>query len=146
MDTGKALYHNCLIGGDEDLLWIRASASMPVASRPVILHGRRLSDGGTANAVPLDFMMHKGIQKNVVILTQPDSYRKEQMKHFWLIKLMLWRYPALVRALKTRPARYNRNIDFVETPQVEFCDALVTGAFFSIALSMHILCRSPPDK
>ena len=26
---------------------------------------------------------------------------------------MLWRYPALVRALKTRPDRYNRNIDFI---------------------------------
>ncbi len=113
MDTGKALYHNCLEGGGDDLLWIRASASMPVASRPVILHGRKLSDGGTANAVPLDFMIHKGIEKNVVILTQPDSYRKEQMKHFSLIRLMLARYPALVRALETRPARYNRNIEFV---------------------------------
>lgn len=113
MDTGKAVYHNCLKGGDEDLLWIRASASIPIASRPVILHGRKLSDGGTANSVPLDFMMHKGIQKNVVILTQPDSYRKEPMKHFWLIRLLLFRYPALVRALKTRPARYNRNIDFI---------------------------------
>ena len=113
MDTGKAVYHNCLTGDEKDLTWIRASASMPVASRPVIICGRKFSDGGTANAVPLDFMMHKGIEKNVVILTQPDSYRKEQMKNFGLIKLMLARYPAIVRALETRPARYNRNIDFI---------------------------------
>jgi predicted patatin/cPLA2 family phospholipase len=113
MDTGKAVYHNCLTGDEKDLTWIRASASMPVASRPVIIGGRKFSDGGTANAVPLDFMMHKGIEKNVVILTQPDSYRKEQMKNFGLIKLMLARYPAIVRALETRPARYNRNIDFI---------------------------------
>ena len=112
--TGRAVYHNCLKGDEQDLLWIRASASMPVASRPVEIGGRKFSDGGTSNSVPLDFMKHKGYQKNVVILTQPDSYRKEQMKHFGLIRSMLWKYPALIRALETRPDRYNKNIAFIK--------------------------------
>ena len=35
VQTGKSVYHLCTDGGSEDMLWFRASASMPVVSRPV---------------------------------------------------------------------------------------------------------------
>ena len=31
VETGQAVYRNCLEGGEEDLQWFRASASMPLA-------------------------------------------------------------------------------------------------------------------
>ena len=33
--SGRCVYHECSDGGAEDMLWLRASASMPVVSRPV---------------------------------------------------------------------------------------------------------------
>ena len=34
-DTGQAVYHSCPKGDEHDLIWMRASASMPLASRVV---------------------------------------------------------------------------------------------------------------
>lgn len=119
MDTGKAVYHNCKTGDARDLRWIRASASMPAVSRPVRISGMKLSDGGTAVSVPLSYMEKKGFEKNVVILTQPDSFRKERQKHFELIRFALRHYPALVQALETRPERYNQNIEYVRQRERE---------------------------
>ncbi|MCR5304652.1 MAG: patatin family protein [Lachnospiraceae bacterium] len=113
MNTGKAVYHNCRTGDGKDLKWMRASASLPGVSRPVVINGRKLSDGGTADSVPLKFMEKMGFEKNVVVLTQPAAYRKQTLKNFWLIKLMIHRYPALIKALETRPYRYNKNIAYI---------------------------------
>ena len=37
VNTGKAVFHRCVDGGDTDIEWMRASASMPVASKPVTI-------------------------------------------------------------------------------------------------------------
>ena len=51
--TGECVYHRCEDGGDADMLWLRASASMPLVSRPVEIGGRFYLDGGIADAVPM---------------------------------------------------------------------------------------------
>ena len=48
LDTGKPVYHECPNGDVEDIEWMRASASIPIASRPVKLEGKRLLDGGVS--------------------------------------------------------------------------------------------------
>ena len=117
METGRAVYHNCLKGDERDLKWMRASASMPLASRAVVIDGRKLSDGGTADSIPLRYMQHKGYDKNVVILTQPPTYRKKLQKSFGAIEAGLFRYPVLARALKARPERYNRSVEYVRSEE-----------------------------
>ena len=42
--TGQPVYHNCLEGGEADLDWFRASASMPLAARIVSVGGYDLLD------------------------------------------------------------------------------------------------------
>ena len=76
-DTGKAVYHNCLKGDAEDIQWMRASASMPALSRFVKLDSYSLSDGGTADSIPVRFFESIGYDRNVVILTQPEGYVKK---------------------------------------------------------------------
>lgn len=76
--TGKPLYHLCTDGGEDDLLWMRGSASMPIVSRPVDVDGCRLLDGGISDSIPLKFLEGKGYDRCVVILTQPESYRKKE--------------------------------------------------------------------
>ena len=51
--SGRAVYHNCLTGDHEDLDWLRASASMPLASQIVSVGNRNLCDGGIADSIPL---------------------------------------------------------------------------------------------
>jgi predicted patatin/cPLA2 family phospholipase len=74
--TGDAVYHNCLSGDDGDIDWLRASASMPLASRPVCINGKKYLDGGIADSVPIRFFEDIGYNRNVIILTQPESYQK----------------------------------------------------------------------
>ena len=42
VETGYGVYHNCLTGDAKDVLWIRASASMPIISQIVEIDGHKL--------------------------------------------------------------------------------------------------------
>ena len=93
--------------------WIRASASMPVVAQPVEVGGRFLLDGGLADSIPLEFMMSKGYDRNIVILTREEGYRKTAEHGMWLMKHLLRKYPKVVEALKSRPAHYNKQLQVV---------------------------------
>ncbi len=113
LETGKAVYHKCFDGGDEDLNWIRASASVPIVSRYVELEGCKLVDGGIADSVPLKFFENEGYGRNLVILTQPDSYVKKKNKMTPVCSIKYKEYPLFVEAFANRHFRYNANIDYV---------------------------------
>ena len=117
--TGKPVYHLLTDGGDEDLEWIRASASMPLASRVVDINGQLLLDGGITDSIPLEFLEKKGCTKTLVILTQPLSYTKQQYKAFKGISAALHKYPELVEALRGRPAMYNAQTAYVKVREDE---------------------------
>ncbi len=109
VDTGKPVYQRCM-NARESMDYIRASASMPVASRPVEIDGRRLLDGGISDSVPLRFFESIGYDRNVVILTQPASYRKQPQKMMPLMRILLRKYPALIRDMEQRYRVYNATI------------------------------------
>ena len=112
--TGKAVYHACTDGGERDIAWMRASASMPLVSRMVQVDGLTLLDGGVAEPTPYLYMESLGYKRNLVILTQPRGYRKEKNRLLPLIRLRLRQYPQLVRAMETRHENYNRHISYIE--------------------------------
>lgn len=109
--TGKAVYHLCrdLLSRDE-LEWIRASASMPLASRIVKAGNYELLDGGVADSVPLKYFRYKGYARNVIILTQPADYVKQPNSMMPLIRQKYARYPKLIRAMERRHEVYNQQI------------------------------------
>lgn len=113
VETGKPIYKRCDKGTGEDLLWMRASASLPMVSRPVEIDGRMLLDGGMADSIPLRFMEGIGYDKNVVVLTRPADYRKSPSKKTELMRLFLHRYPTLVEAIRNRPEMYNETIAYI---------------------------------
>lgn len=116
--TGKAVYHQCEDGGADDIAWIRASASMPLASRVVNLQGQLLSDGGTADSIPIRFFQQLGYDRCVVILTQPLGFVKRRSRLMPILALALRKYPALVRALKERPEAYNLVTKFIREQEL----------------------------
>lgn len=111
--TGGAVYQRLTHVNDDFFEWIRASASMPVVSQPVEVGGRLLLDGGLADSIPLEFMMSKGYDRNVVILTREDGYRKTAEHGMWLMRLLLRKWPKVIEALEHRPAMYNQQLQFV---------------------------------
>ncbi|MGI5990027.1 MAG: patatin-like phospholipase family protein [Lachnospiraceae bacterium] len=112
-ETGKPVYKDLREGGGIDMDWFRASATMPIVSRPVeILDGKYL-DGGISDSIPLTFMEKSGYDVNVVVLTQPEGYRKEPAKHEEALRLALRQYPAVAERLICRHTFYNSQLDHV---------------------------------
>ena len=111
--TGQAVYKR-LEQCDADCYdWIRASASMPLASRVVELEGYRLLDGGVADSIPLAYAERAGYGRNVVILTQPRGYVKEHNRLMPLMRIALRKYPQMIEALDRRHLMYNRQLAYV---------------------------------
>ncbi len=107
VDSGEIAYHLCTDGGKRDMLWMQASASMPMVSRIVEVDGRRLLDGGIVDPVPYRFMEQQGYDRNVYILTQPRGYRKEKSRALPLMRLALRGTPKMVEAMARRHEVYN---------------------------------------
>ncbi|MCR4892352.1 MAG: patatin family protein [Lachnospiraceae bacterium] len=112
--TGRPVFHKCTDGGEKDIEWMRASASMPLVSRVVSIDGRKLLDGGVACPIPYRFLERRGYNRNLIVLTQPKGFVKKQVSMLPIIKLALKDYPALFRAMATRHLRYNAQINDIE--------------------------------
>ena len=110
VDSGEIVYHKCSDGGERDMQWIRASASMPMVSRVVEVDGRRLLDGGIVEPVPYPVLEREGCGRNVYVLTQPKGYRKEKASGLPLIRLLLRRTPKMAEAMAARHLVYNRQM------------------------------------
>ena len=116
VETGKVVYFSCPNGNGRDLLYMRASASLPFVSRIVRdENGRGFLDGGFADSIPIRFAQRMGCEKCVIILTRPEGYRKGEDKSLPLMRLVYRRYPAFIRAAERRAAHYNRTLDYIRT-------------------------------
>jgi len=107
INTGKPVYHKCLTGEKDDIVWIQASASMPLVSRPVDIDGGKYLDGGISDSIPLKFMEKLGYDNNLVIETQPVDYVKNKQSYMPLVRFMLRKYPNMIKAMEERYIMYN---------------------------------------
>ena len=112
--TGEPVYRRLDVMNDEGLEWIRASASMPLVSKPVSIGGRLLLDGGISDSIPLRYFQGQGFERNVVILTQPKGFFKKKTKLMPLFHLFMRRYPAIVQAMARRHIMYNDELSHLE--------------------------------
>ena len=81
--------------------------------------GQKLLDGGIADAVPFAFMERSGYGRNVIVLTQPQGYRKQPAKGLWLYRLLLKKYPRLIEAMRVRHEMYNREMEEIDRRERE---------------------------
>ena len=119
IESGECVYHKCSDGGQEDSLWMRASASMPLVSRPVEIDGHLYLDGGIVDSVPYHYMKQQGFNRCLVILTQPEGFIKEPNNLIGLMKLFYRKYPKLVEAMEVRHTRYNEQVKEVREDEKE---------------------------
>ena len=119
VETGKPVYQPLTKADYDTYEWIRASASMPLASKVVEVGGYKLLDGGVSDSIPLAYAESIGYEHNVVILTQPEGYVKKRSKLMPLLRLALRKYPEMVKAMDTRYLMYNRELDYVRQAEQE---------------------------
>ena len=112
IETGRAVYPRITDYRNEDEMnYIRASASLPLLSKIVEIHDKKYLDGGVADSIPFEPMFKNGFERAVVILTRPLGYRKKLCKALPLIKFAFRNHPKFVEAVATRHIRYNRALD-----------------------------------
>ena len=78
--TGDPIYHKCRTGDAEDIQWMQASASMPLAAKIVKIGHYQLLDGGIADSIPVRFFESIGYKRNLIVLTQPKGFVKKKNK------------------------------------------------------------------
>lgn len=119
IESGKPEYKKCDYGDRRDLLWYRASASMPLVSRIVEIEGKKYLDGGIADSIPLKYFEGIGYTKNVVVLTQPSDYVKKPNSALPLIKMAYKKFPNLISAMAKRHEVYNETTAYVKKRELE---------------------------
>lgn len=113
VDTGEPVYRQLNTLDDELIDWLRASASLPIVSKPVTMEGIRMLDGGMADSIPLKYFQEQGYEKNIVILTQPKGFKKKQPSGISFLRFLLKETPVIAEALANRHLMYNEELDYI---------------------------------
>jgi len=111
VETGKAEYIH--MENMREIEYVQASASMPLVSRIVEAGGKKFLDGGVVDSIPIRAFRSMGYEKNIIILTRPEGYRKRPAR-MGLARRIYKKYPAFLKAMETRYIRYNRTLDLIE--------------------------------
>ena len=109
MHTGQAEYVH-LKNAWAQMDVVRASASLPIISRPVEWQGQKYLDGGLADNIPLDQCLEQGCDKVIIVLTRPMGYVREE-KLTTITRLCYPRYKNLHRTVASRNENYNRRLE-----------------------------------
>ncbi len=117
VDSGTPVYYRMDHVDYDTLEWLRASASMPVLTRPVkVDDGRLMLDGGISDSIPLKYFQSIGYDRNIVVLTQPRDYKKKPAKE-WLFNMLMPYAPAIARAMGRRHLMYNAQLDYIASQE-----------------------------
>ena len=116
VETGKA-EHLPITDMRAQVDLMRASASLPYASRIVRAEGMKLLDGACTDSIPVGAFHRLGFRRLVVIMTRPRGYVKKPERR-WLPGIYYRRYPAFARALRRRHENYNRTVRQIERPSM----------------------------
>ena len=86
---------------------IRASASMPYLSKPVILEGVPYLDGGCARNCPWQWAKEEGYEKILLIRNRPVGYRRDDKRDI-KAKFYAKQFPELAKVLAEDGKHYSK--------------------------------------
>ena len=109
VETGKAEYLR-ITDMRSQIDYLRASASLPYFSLIVEIDGHKYLDGGATDSIPVEAFMGMGYERNVVILTRDENYRKKPELSM-LPGLVYRKYPHFAKALRERHIGYNKTVE-----------------------------------
>lgn len=118
VETGNPVYHHCATMLGDDLEYLRASASLPLAAQVVSVDGKKLLDGGISDGIPLAWARRSGCGRAVVVLTRPAGHRKTPENSDALYRAVYGRsYPALVHCMADQAESYNATMEYIEAAE-----------------------------
>jgi len=125
VQSGKAVYKET---GAQDLEHVlKASSAMPLfyRSHPIV-DGRKTTDGGVADAIPIGKAIGLGARRIMVIRSRSGDYLKRRDPFDCLVRWSMRRYPALQQTMTKRVSRYNESVNLIRKPPegvtiVEIC-------------------------
>ena len=104
MLTGKIEYHEK--GKCNMSAMVRASATVPYVSRPVVIGGIPYLDGGCAEKIPFSWAEARGEKKIVIVKTREWDYTRDE-DPLMLNDLMYHKYPEFVESMNKANAEFN---------------------------------------
>src|SRR5690554_2318186 len=113
LHTGKALYE-LLDDLNTKIDYAIASASLPIVSKTVEINGLELLDGGIADPIPITRSRLVGFERQVLILTRNEGYRKNKRVGYNFLAAKYARHRNFVHTLLNRHHTYNKSLDYVE--------------------------------
>lgn len=116
--TGRPVYFR-IRDMKADIVKIRASASLPMVSRNVMIDGKPYLDGGISDPIPLQQSVMDGNRKNVVIMTKETGYVRQPARHLGPIRARYLKYPKVYELMAGRHISYNRQLAFIESQRQE---------------------------
>ena len=112
IETGEVEYF------DKDLLdkrnsILRASIAIPLVFPFEKINGQYYADGGLSEPIPINKSIADGNDKNIIVLTRNEGYRKKQSKANKITyKIYKNKYPKLANVLIERHIKYNEQLDY----------------------------------
>ena len=110
---------------------VRASATVPFLSRPVVMHGVPYLDGGCSIRIPYDWAQASGERKIIVVKTREREFRRGKDGSTRLANQLYRNYPNFVESLS------HQNKDFNELCEQIYSDETL-GKTFVIAPSEKV--------
>src|SRR5690625_5890990 len=111
-ETGQPVYFDKTNQGEDLVLLLRASSSLPFVASSVEYRGRHLLDGGIVDPIPIKKAQQDGFEKNVIILTKPEGYYKRPSKMTSLLKYK--KHTKINDLLGVRNQHYNETIKYID--------------------------------
>ncbi|MBR6071321.1 MAG: patatin family protein [Acholeplasmatales bacterium] len=114
LETGKAEYFDN--SRDDFLNCVRASATLPFISRPVLIDGKPYLDGGCDDRIPYWWAKKEGYDKVIVIRTRDRDFRiKDNFeKRYKIAKRLYSNYPDFAIKLARTDVDYDALCDEIE--------------------------------
>ncbi len=112
LETGKAEYIE-INDAKDDIIYVRASSSLPLVSRIVKTPRGKFLDGGICDSIPIRHALTKS-DRTVVVLTQPEGYVKEPSSSQNMIAKKYKKYPEFVAAAARRHEDYNESLALID--------------------------------
>jgi predicted patatin/cPLA2 family phospholipase len=121
LETGEAQYLDEREDGDRLLDIVRASCSIPFASKIAYVDDIPYLDGGVADSIPIKRALELPNEKIVVIRTRGKDYRKSPVSRGMvaLYKKVYKNYPKAVKTMAFRNKVYNEQVEFLDEIEKE---------------------------
>jgi predicted patatin/cPLA2 family phospholipase len=92
---------------------LRASIAIPMAFPFEKINGQYYADGGLSDPIPINKSIADGNDKNIIVLTRNDGYRKTQSRANKITyKIYKNKYPKLAKVIIDRHIKYNKQLDY----------------------------------